>query len=195
MAIRRRRSSLSRQWPRSWSALSAVAIGLILGCTATAAEADSLQPGPYAPYAFLIGEWNVGPENAQAAFVARFRWGPNQSYIWHSVSLLRDGTEVPHFEGMLVWNAAHRNLDMLLALGLSGGGAQEQGTVSIDSDGAVVRNITAYGSDGARAHFRQTFKSIGPDTIVTSVMRETREGWVASFPGSERLLMKRRSAE
>ncbi len=58
--------------------------------------------GPYGPYAFLIGEWNVGPDEGGPAAVARFRWGPGRSYIWYSVSTLANGTEQPHFEGLLL---------------------------------------------------------------------------------------------
>ena len=39
---------------------------------------------------------------------------------------------------------------MLLALDLNGGRVQEQGTVYVESDGTVVRDITAYYSEGAR---------------------------------------------
>jgi hypothetical protein len=42
-------------------------------------------------------------------------------------------------------------------------------------------------------HFRQTFKPDGPDKLITSVMRETNDkSWVATFPGSERLIMVRK---
>jgi hypothetical protein len=84
---------------------------------------------------------------------------------------------------------------------------QEQGTVRIESDGTVVRDITVYysagnalppswqqvaGADGATAKFRPTFKRVGPDTISTSVMLKTADEWTPSFPGSDKLLMTRR---
>jgi hypothetical protein len=165
------------------------------------ARADASNGGPYAPYAFLIGQWDVAAEGGGPA-VARslFRWGPKQSYIWYATSLLSGGEEEPHFEGMLLWNPVRKNLDMLLALDLEGGGrVQEQGSISIRPDGTVVREITAYsagpGKDdtpGTTTRFRQTFKATGPDRILTSVMRKSAQGWVVTFPGSDRLVMTRR---
>lgn len=161
---------------------------------------------PYSPYAFLIGEWNVAAESGgPTVATALFRWGPKQSYIWYAGSLLVNGVEHPHFEGLLVWNGVRRNLDMLLSLDLEGGRIQEQGMVSIAPDGTVVRDVTAYyseglrpigqppaGSRGATARFRQTFKAAGPDRVLTAVMREDGHRWVATFPGSDHLVMIRR---
>ena len=162
---------------------------------------------PYAPYAFLIGEWDVksGSDDGVVA-VQRVRWGPNRSYLWYSVALLSEGKEEPHLEGMLMWNGVHKNLDMLFAIDLRSGRSQEQGTISALNDGNLVREITAVhsegvptssgkavGPEGATRHFRQTYKQIGPDKIETSVMRKTDNGWIASFPGSDHLVMTRRS--
>jgi hypothetical protein len=163
----------------------------------------------YAPYAFLIGEWEITPFGSQAPqAVTRFEWGPGRSYVLLQTSLIIDGKEVPHFEGMLMWNGVRKNLDMLLALDLEGGRIQEQGAVFVEPDGTVVRDITAYysegvrrmgdtqtvGPEGATAKFRQTFKSTGPDSILTTLMRQTEHGWVATFPGSDRSMMTRRAA-
>ena len=182
--------------------LIGVAFALLLG----GKEASGGEtPNPYAPYRFLIGKWDIAPESGGAPIArALFRWGPNQSYIWYGGSLLVKGVEVPHFEGLLLWNGVRKNLDMLLALDLDGGLVQEQGVMSIQSDGTVVREITAFysegeqpigqpvaGAGGAKARFRQTFKKAGPDRIRTSVMRESGKGWVATFPGSDRLVMTR----
>jgi hypothetical protein len=161
----------------------------------------------YASYEFLIGEWDVksGTDGAPTA-VTRVRWGPNHSYIWYSVALIADAHEEPHLEGMLVWNGVHKNLDMLFTIDLRSGRSQEQGTMSVEQDGSLVREITAVhstgvptmsgkavGPEGATRHFRQIYKRIGPDKIQTSVMRETDHGWVASFPGSDKMIMTRRS--
>ena len=59
---------------------------LALGASA-ALGAPKETVNPYAPYAFLIGEWNV-ERRRKAEAVARFRWGRERSYIWYSVSLL-----------------------------------------------------------------------------------------------------------
>ena len=161
----------------------------------------------YAPYAFLIGEWDIkaaGSDNVVG--IQRVKWGPNHSYIWYSVALMSDGQEEPHLEGMLMWNGVHRNLDMLFAIDLQTGRSQEQGTLAVEKDGSLVREITAVhsqgvptssgkpvGAEGLSRHFRQTYQQVGPDRIETSVMRQTDNGWVASFPGSDHLIMTRRS--
>ena len=89
---------------------------------------------------------------------------------------------------------------------LKSGRAQEQGTFSIAADGTVVREVTGIfsegvtpigeprvGAAGATGHFRETYKSENANTLITSVMRETKQGWVATFPGSERMVMTRRT--
>jgi hypothetical protein len=179
------------------------------GATVAAAPAAASPAGPYQPYEFLVGEWDVAPAGGPAFGVVRFRWGPNQSYLWYSVSLVENGGEQPHLEGMLMWNAHRKNLDMLLAVDpMGGGGAQEQGTVHVEADGTVVRDITMIASDPGRAQagghaptrpttapqFRQTFKAVGRDTVLTDALRKTDGGWVATFPGSDHLVMIRRAS-
>lgn len=163
----------------------------------------------YAPYAFLIGTWDVMPQGGGTPVaVQRFTWGPNESYMWYAGGMVVNGKEQPHFEGMLVWNGVHKNLDMLLAMDLHSGRAAEEGTFSLADDGTVVREINGIFSEGVQPiggspagpagtieHFRQTYQKQGPDTVLTSVMHQTDKGWVATFPGSDRLIMKRRSAQ
>lgn len=150
-------------------------------------------PTPYAPYEVLIGDWDVGKEGATPSFAFHFKWGPGKSYIWCAASMIEDGKEYPHFEGMLLWNEVHKNLDMLFAVGLDGPGMQEQGTVFVDESGTIIREISAVSSQGAQ-QFRQTFKVEGNNRMITTVLRETKDGWVATFPGSDRLIMTRRAA-
>jgi hypothetical protein len=173
----------------------------------TAAVAVERTEGVYGPYTFLLGEWDVQPASAaEPNAVMRFAWGRGRAYMLFSTSLFIEGREEPHFEGMLMWNGVHKHLDMLAALDLREGRVQEQGRMYQQPDGEVVREITAYYSEGARGprgeivgvkggstRFRQTFKSIGPDAIETSLLRETPEGWAPTFPGSEKALMTRRS--
>ncbi len=170
-------------------------------------DAKDVSQEVYRPYEFLIGDWDVkseGDEHPMA--VQHVRWGPNRSYIWYAVALLLDGREEPHLEGMLMWNGVHKNLDMLFAMDLKSGRVQEQGTLSVAPDGSLIRDITAVysagiqsisgqavGAAGATAHFRQTYKQIGADKIATSATRETDHGWVATFPGSDHMIMTRRS--
>lgn len=181
-----------------------------LAPTATPAFAQTEPPVPaaYAPYAFLIGEWDVGRPGGPPAAVTRFRWSSGKTYIWYSGALLVDGKEQPSFEGLLVWNGVRKNLDMLLVLDpTSGNLVQEQGTVHAEPDGTVVRTITVYyspgnpvpprwdraaGPDGAAAEFRHTFTSLGADRIATTIMYKTADGWRTSFPGSDSLVMTRR---
>ena len=164
--------------------------------------------GVYAQYKALIGTWDVtAPDGGPSFAVQRFTWGPGHSYIWCAGSFIGPGgKEDPHFEGMLVWNGVHKNLDMLLTMDLKSGRAQEQGTFNVAPDGTIVREITGVfsegvapigeakvGPDGMSKHFRQTYRPDGTDKFLTSVMRETNDGsWVATFPGSEKLVMKRR---
>lgn len=172
---------------------SSAAVGLDLPPGAALEAGPAVEtPAPYAPYTVLIGEWDVGSGGGQAAAVSRFRWGPTKTYIWYSGALLVEGSEQPSWEGLLVWNGVRKTLDFLLVLEpASGNLVQEQGTVHVEQDGTVVRDITAFyskgnavppnwdkaaGPEGARARFRHTFKPDGPDRILSSVMRKTDVG-------------------
>ena len=160
------------------------------------------------PFEILVGEWDVrATDNGPVAAIIRVHWGPNQSYLWYASSLLFGGREEPHLEGILVWNAVHKNLDMLFSMDLRTGKVQEQGTMSVEADGTIVREITAIygegahamgmppiGPEGATAQFRETYKKASADKILTSAMRKTETGWVATFPGSDHLIMTRRSS-
>ena len=180
--------------------------GLNYAASSEGGNSDVSATSVYAPYAFLIGEWDVKSEGEAPVAVQRVRWGPNRSYIWYTVALISAGREEPHLEGMLMWNGVHRNLDMLFAIDLQSGRSQEQGTISVLKDGSLVREITAVhsegvpttsgksvGPEGATRRFRQTYKRIDSDKIETSLMRETDHGWIPSFPGSDHLIMIRRT--
>jgi hypothetical protein len=189
-----------------------LALALVLSLAGTAAAqhpmpaapaegAAQTPKNPYGAYAFLVGEWDVAPEDGGDRMgVARFKWGPNRSYIWFSMSLTRRGKEEPHFEGLLVWNGVKKNLDMLLVVDLANGLVQEQGSMSVADDGTVVRDITMVASEGvggagkpaASRTFRQTFRAAAADRVLTNAMRKTDAGWVPTFPGSDRLVMLRR---
>ena len=178
---------------------------LILSARAPAAAIETPIAKPYAAFQFLIGEWTVSAEGGGPAIgIARFRWGPNQSYIWCSSSFFLNGAERPHFEGLLMWNGVHKNLDTLIAMDLENGLVQESGVMSVGPDGTVVREVTASysegvrpigqptaGPEGATARFRQTYRQAGPDKVVTRVMRQSGKDWVPTFPGSDRLEMTR----
>src|SRR5262245_22400211 len=195
----RRRSSMPR---KRWIA---IAFGLV-SCVSALTQAGERSANNWAPYEFLIGEWDIAAQSGgPPVAAARFRWGPNRSYVWYAGSLVLDGVERPHFEGLLLWNGVHRNLDMLLSMDLDGGLVQEQGTMYAEPDGTVVREITATYSEGshpiggstvglagATASFRQTFRALGPDRVLTSVLRRVEQRWIATFPGSDHLVMTRK---
>jgi len=148
--------------------------------------------GPYDPYQFLIGEWLVGKdEAAPAQMIMRFRWGTNRAYISHSASLLKADGEEPHFEGVFMYNSLSKKLDMLLMLDVSErAAAQESGTMFVEADGIIVREITGTFANGT-AHFRQTYRRLNENKVETKVLRETPQGWVPTFPGSDHLIMTR----
>jgi hypothetical protein len=159
----------------------------------------------YSPYEPLIGDWDVSVPGKDPFMVMHFKWGgTHRGYIFYNASLLRDGAEETHFEGLLIWNALKKNLDMLLTLDPENGQTQESGSFYVTSDGTFVRQIFAVGPQSVRgpdgkpaagsAMFRQTFKVTGPGEMKTVVLRDTLNGWVPTFPGSDNLVMKRKGA-
>lgn len=149
---------------------------------------------PYAPYAFLIGEWESSEQ--MGSFVQQFRWGPNNSYIQLTTSLMGapGAAEHLHFEGIAVYNAANNNLDFLVVVE-PGSFGQEHGTLHVDPGGLVIREIMLVSANGRTERFRQTFRSTGVDTAVTSLMRQAADGsWAPNFPGSDVVDMRRRRA-
>lgn len=175
--------------------------------SAGAAPAFSNAPTPanvYAPYEVLIGDWDVMSPGKPPSIAMHFKWaGGPRGYILFNTSLLQGEHEETHFEGILIWNELNKNLDMLLSLDPTSGRTQEKGTVRVEPDGTIVREIVATGPQAVRgadgkpiaghANFRQTFKVVGPNEIRTKVMRETKDGWVPTFPGSDDLVMRRRT--
>jgi hypothetical protein len=172
---------------------------LILDTTAAGAQptslpaaSDTASPAAYATLSPLIGEWNVGPEGAPAAFIERFSWGTSRAYIWLSVALVQDsGSEHLHVEGPIVWNAASRRYDYLFSVE-PGSLVQEKGEIYAVDGGVIVRDVLLTAADGATSRFRQTFRTLDGGRMETSLMRQTADGWVPTFPGSERLIMERR---
>lgn len=191
--------------------LAGILLGVLLSAGGLAQHPSGEPAGaapaadPYAPFERLIGEWDVSPEGQASAMVMRFKWGgTRRGYIFYSASLLLPGgKEDLHFEGLLIWNALDKNLDMLLTLDPVRGTTQERGKMFVEADGTIVREIEAIGPQSVRgpdgkptagsAHFRQTFKFRGADQVHTVVLRETKTGWVPTFPGSDNLLMTRRA--
>lgn len=196
-------------WVAALMAFGVAGMSRLTGAVAHA-EPQSEIPAAYAPYAFLVGDWDVGVEGRKPAAVSRIHWSSAKTYLWYSGALLVEGKEVPSWEGLLVWNGVRKQLDFLMVLDpASGKLVQEQGSLHVEADGTVVREITAYYSEGnpvppnwdtlagpagASAQFRHTFRADGPNRILSTVMRKTADGWAANFPGSDHLVMTRRTA-
>ena len=154
---------------------------------------------PYAPYAFIVGDWAVSKASGGAPFVTlKARWATNHAYILYGAYI----AEHPHFEGMLMWNGVHHNLDTLIATDMDHGLAQEAGTMTIVDGTAVSQSIASYsagvsaggspaGPNGNSNRTRQTMKPIDADHIALSFEVETRDGWKPMVPGGDHLLMTR----
>ena len=156
-------------------------------------DAPAMIANPYGDYEFLIGDWYSKPAGGPDITIHQnFKWGPKQSYIFYTTLTAEKGKpEAVHFEGMLVWNGATKGLDYVIA-SEPGSGAQEHGTLHVDADGAVVREVTMITASGKSQTFRQRFWRTGIDTAMTSLMRQTDKGWEPNFPGSEKITMARR---
>lgn len=157
------------------------------------APAPAAAANPYTPYEFLIGDWESNEQ--MGAFVQRFSWGPRNSYIRYATSLLgaNGAPEHLHFEGIAIYNGANHNLDFLVVVE-PGSYGQEQGTIHAEPDGTIVREVTLTNSDGRVEHFRQTYRATGANTAITTLMRQAADGsWSPNFPGSENIVMRRRS--
>jgi len=186
---------------------TSLAAALVLAATspATAHEiktSKAATSNPYAPYAFLVGDWNVSASARAAPFVTlRFHWAPHHAYLQYGAYI---GQE-PHFEGMMMWNGAHHNLDALIAMDMERGLVQELGTVAM-IDGAAVRDsIATYsegvsaggplaGPSGATNRTRQTMRPVDADHIDLSFEIKTPSGWKPAMPGGDHLLMTRAKA-
>jgi hypothetical protein len=151
------------------------------------APAASTQADPYAPFDWLIGDWN-----AEGGLRELITYGPNRSYIRFSAFIpAKDEPQHLHFEGIAVWNAKTRMLDYLFAVE-PGSGIQENGTYRVEPDGSIIREVELIDAKGKSGIFRQTFHQTGPDSAITTVMRQTATGWEPTFPGGERIELKRR---
>ncbi|MEO7654615.1 MAG: hypothetical protein ABIS23_02890 [Sphingomicrobium sp.] len=152
--------------------------------------AASVAADVYAPFDWLVGDWTA--QAGPGVLREHLTYGPNRSYIRFSVFASSvNGPEHLHFEGIAMWNGKTRMLDYLFVVE-PGSGAQENGTIRADADGTIVREVELITPSGKVGTFRQTFRSAGPDRMVTTVMRKTDKGWEPTFPGGERIEMTRR---
>ena len=138
---------------------------------------------PYAPYEFLIGDWYSKIADPNMTIHQQFKWGPGKSYIVYTSFLAVPGKpEQLHFGGMMVWDGKTKALDFLFAL-QPGSGAQEKGTVTIQPDGTILREVAMTTPKGDLAHFRQTFRKVDGGKIITSMTEQTATGWKLEPPG------------
>jgi hypothetical protein len=145
-----------------------------------------------APYEWLIGDWLS--DSAGNRLRQSLSWGPQRAYIKYSTYMQSLGKEEHlHFEGIAVWNGKSKVFDYVFAVE-PGSGLQEKGTIRVEADGSIVREVEFTDPDGKVGHFRQTFRKTGQDSAVTSLMRETATGWEPNFPGSDKMLMTRTPA-
>ena len=143
----------------------------------------------YAPYEWLIGDWISN--NGGTVVRQSLTWGPHRAYVRYTTFMAIAGKpEIIHFDGIAVWNGKSKGLDYVFAVE-PGSTVQEKGTIHANADGSLVREVEFTGADGETGQFRQTFRKTGPDSAVSSLMRQTAAGWEPTFPGSDRLLMKR----
>lgn len=174
---------LMRVLVTAWLALFAG--GHVAGASADAA----VTPAPFTLLEPLIGDWDVGPESGGTSFVERFSWGPNRGYVRFSASLItQTGGEHLHLDGVILWNAATRRFDYLLAVE-PGSLTQERGEIFSNDSGEIIREVFLTGADGSNGIFRQTFRPLEGGKFSISLLRKTGDSWSATFPGSDRLLM------
>jgi hypothetical protein len=146
---------------------------------------------PYTAYEFLIGDWYTKPNGGPDVRIhQQFSWGTEKGSIKYT-TLTNVGTapEAVHFEGLLVWNGATKDVDYIIVTE-PGSGGQEKGTLHVEADGTVVREVLLTRADGKTSQFRQRFWREN-DAVFTSLMRKTAKGWEPNFPGSARLAMSR----
>lgn len=141
----------------------------------------------YAPFDWLIGDWS-----SDSGIREVIAYGPGRSYVRYSVYVPGPGGSPHlHFDGIALWNGKTKMLDFLFAVE-PGSGIQENGTIRVEADGSIVRDVELIDAKGNTSNFVNTFKKDGADTLVTSVMRRTSTGWEPTFKGGERIVLRRK---
>lgn len=175
---------------RKLIALAVIAVATMPASAQHGSVPVAAETSPYAPYDWLIGDW-YGRVNA-GSIREVIAYGPNKSYIRFSAfTSPTDDPQHLHFEGIALWNARTKRLDYLFAVE-PGSGVQENGTYRVEADGSIVREVELIDAAGTVGTFRQTFRRTGPDSAVTTLMRKTNTGWEPTFPGGERVELRRR---
>ena len=172
------------------AALLAVTAGAAMAQQSGGAGSATGPGDAYRPYEFLVGEWVS--EQGSSTIRQSIRWGPKRAYMIYSTSLQNSGSpEHLHFEGIMAWNAKTRALDYLFAVE-PGSGTLERGSVRAEADGSFVRDVEMIRPNGALSLFRQTIRPASANGAVTSMMAFRNGNWEPTFPGSDRIEMRRR---
>ena len=109
-------------------------------------------------------------------------WAIYGLFSYASYLVLPGKPEQLHFTGMMVWNGKSKALDFLFSL-QPGSGAQEKGTVTVQSDGSILREIAMIAPDGDLDRFRQIFRKLAGGKAATRMMEQTATGWKLDPPG------------
>jgi len=182
---------------------SALAIALFASSASTHEihYGESAVLSPYAPYSFLIGDWDVATAaNARPFVRLKYHWAPNRAYIECGAYI----GDAPHFEGMMMWNGVRHQLDVLLATDMKHGLAQESGTAAIEGGAFVQNTLATYsagvgadehvaGVNGSTQRMREIMRPVDANHIALSFEVETSTGWKPVMPGADHLVMTRAS--
>jgi hypothetical protein len=149
---------------------------------------------PYGPYEFLIGDWYTKLPQENAIVHQQFGWGPGKASMTYATFVAVPGKpEHLHFGGTMIWNPTAKALDYLFAVE-PGSGVEERGTITVQPDGGLVREVEAIYPDGKVLRSRQTFHRGDDGTVATDVQSETPKGWVSSLRGGA-MVMSRTAPE
>jgi len=179
-----------------WAAITIAVAAVPIQVLAQTARPEPARPAvsPYAPYEWLIGEWLTEPRAGPVQRIRqRFAWGPQRAYIMYTISVVEGSKpEALHLEGMMTWNPRTKVLDYVIAHD-PGTFSEETGTLALQADGSIVREVEGNRPDGSVEHYRQTFIRSADGHVSTRLMHLGKSGWEPNFPGSEDLSMARSS--
>ena len=145
----------------------------------------------YAPYEFLIGDWYTKLPEGNMVIHQQFSWGPGRGSINYMTFFGPPGREEHfHFGGFMAWNGKSRALDYLFAVEPDSG-VQEKGTLMVQRDGSIIRDILETHPDGTVEHNRQTFRKLADGTVSMDLLDRKPSGWASSLPAGKPIIMSR----
>ena len=136
---------------------------------------------PYSPYEFLIGDWYTKLPKENAVVHQQFAWGAGKASISYATFIVMPGMgEHLHFGGMAIFNPMSKALDYLFAVE-PGSGVVERGTISVQPDGDVVREVEALYPNGKIEKSRQTFHAEADGSVKMDLQSPGATGWRSSL--------------